>query len=68
VSLEVGGPADATRIVQVTVPEGQEPEIGSRGWAVAAPERVLLYRRDDGELVGSARSDATDPVLAAARN
>jgi multiple sugar transport system ATP-binding protein len=68
VSLEVGGPADATRIVQVTVPEGQEPEIGSRGWAVAAPERVLLYRRADGELVGSARSDATDPVLAAAGN
>jgi multiple sugar transport system ATP-binding protein len=68
VSLEVAGPADVTRIVQVTVPEGQEPEIGSRGWAVPAPERVLLYRRDDGELVGSARSDATDPVLAAARN
>ena len=57
VSLEVG-----ERIVQVTVPEGGEPEPGTRGWAVAAPERVLLYREDDGELVGSERA----PALAAA--
>ncbi|WP_232663058.1 ABC transporter ATP-binding protein [Pseudonocardia sp. TRM90224] len=53
VSLEVGA-----TIVQVTVPEGQEPPIGSRGWAVAAPQRVLVYRRDDGELVGSERAPA----------
>jgi multiple sugar transport system ATP-binding protein len=66
VSLEVPGGADGTRIVQVTVPEGQEPEIGSRGWAVAAPERVLLYRHDDGELVGSERAGAGEPVLAGA--
>jgi multiple sugar transport system ATP-binding protein len=65
VSLEVAGPADATSIVQVSVPEGEEPEIGSRGWAVAAPERVLLYRGDDGELVGSERT-ADNPILAAA--
>jgi multiple sugar transport system ATP-binding protein len=58
VSLEVG---DA--IVQVTVPEGQEPDPGTRGWAVAALERVLLYRGDDGELVGS---DRAAPALAAA--
>jgi multiple sugar transport system ATP-binding protein len=58
VSLEVG---DA--IVQVTVPEGEEPEPGARGWAVAAPQRVLLYRGDDGELVGS---DRAEPALAAA--
>ncbi|WP_433559950.1 ABC transporter ATP-binding protein [Pseudonocardia xinjiangensis] len=66
VSLEVPGGADGARIVQVTVPEGQEPEIGSRGWAVAAPERVLLYRHDDGELVGSERAGAGEPVLAGA--
>lgn len=51
VTLEVPG-----GLVQVTVPEGAEPEIGTRGWAVPAPERVLLYRRDDGELVGSERA------------
>jgi hypothetical protein len=64
VSLEVAG-ADAPSIVQVTVPEGEEPEIGSRGWAVAVPERVLLYRHDDGELVGSERT-VDDPALATA--
>ncbi|MDQ3401927.1 MAG: ABC transporter ATP-binding protein [Actinomycetota bacterium] len=51
VSIEVGEFS-----VQVTVPEGEEPEIGARRWAVAAPERTLLYRRDDGELVGSERT------------
>jgi multiple sugar transport system ATP-binding protein len=66
VSLEVPGAAGGASIVQVTVPEGQEPEIGSRGWAVAAPERVLLYRHDDGELVGSERAGAGEPVLATA--
>jgi multiple sugar transport system ATP-binding protein len=65
VSLEVAG-ADGPSTVQVTVPEGEEPEIGSRGWAVAVPERVLLYRHDDGELVGSKRIE-DDPALAAAR-
>jgi multiple sugar transport system ATP-binding protein len=64
VSLEVAD-ADGPSIVQVTVPEGEEPEIGSRGWAVAVPERVLLYRHDDGELVGSERT-VDDPALAAA--
>jgi multiple sugar transport system ATP-binding protein len=62
VSLEVTG-AEGPSIVQVTVPEGEEPEIGSRGWAVAVPERVLLYRHDDGELVGS-KQTADDAALA----
>ena len=63
VSLEVHGGA----IVQVTVPEGEEPEPGTRGWALAAPERVLLYRGDDGELVGSDRAPARpDPALTTA--
>jgi multiple sugar transport system ATP-binding protein len=66
VSLEVAG-AEGPSIVQVTVPEGEEPEIGSRGWAVAVPERVLLYRHDDGELVGSKRT-VDDPALATAGN
>jgi multiple sugar transport system ATP-binding protein len=61
VSLEV----DGDTIVQVTVPEGEEPEPGARGWAVAAPHRVLLYRAEDGELVGSDRP-ADVPVPAAA--
>ena len=62
VSLEAGD-----RIVQVVVPEGQEPAPGARGWAVAAPERVLLYRADDGELVGSERSPVpADAALTAA--
>jgi multiple sugar transport system ATP-binding protein len=63
VSLEVDGDPDGDTIVQVTVPEGAEPEPGTRGWAVAAPERVLLYRGDDGELVGS---DRAAPALATA--
>jgi multiple sugar transport system ATP-binding protein len=58
VSLEV---ADDT-IVQVTVPEDEEPEPGSRGWAVPAPQRVLLYRADDGELVGSGRAPSAEPA------
>jgi multiple sugar transport system ATP-binding protein len=62
VSLETDGDGnsdtDGDTIVQVTVPEGEEPEPGTRGWAVAAPERVLLYRADDGELVGSDRAAA----------
>jgi multiple sugar transport system ATP-binding protein len=62
VTLEVG-----EQVVQVTVPEGQEPEPGTRGWAVAAPERVLLYRAADGELVGSDRPDPALSAVGAAR-
>jgi multiple sugar transport system ATP-binding protein len=66
VSLELdGSTGDGGTIVQVTVLEGEEPEPGTRGWAVAAPDRVLLYRGDDGELVGSARAtEPADPALA----
>ena len=52
VSIEVG---EGT--VQVTVPEGEEPEVGAQAWAVAARERALVYRREDGELVGNVRAD-----------
>ena len=58
VSLDVAG-----SIVQVTVPEGAEPEPGAAGWAVPDPARVLLYRRSDGQLVGSpVQPGAPDPA------
>ncbi|WP_084961321.1 ABC transporter ATP-binding protein [Thermoactinospora rubra] len=44
VTLEVG-----EDLVQVTVPEGREPELGEAGCAVPRPDRALVYR--DGELV-----------------
>ena len=40
-------------IIQVTVPEESEPAIGSQAWVTASPERVLLYGKDDGELLGA---------------
>jgi multiple sugar transport system ATP-binding protein len=46
VSLEGGGLR-----AQVTVPEGREPAVGERGWLVPDPERILVYRKGDGELV-----------------
>jgi multiple sugar transport system ATP-binding protein len=39
--------------VQVAVPEGDEPEIGDLISVAASPDRAFLYRRADGELVGS---------------
>jgi multiple sugar transport system ATP-binding protein len=48
VSLEAG---DVT--VQVTVPEGSEPAVGARGWAVPQGDRVLVYRAADGELAAA---------------
>jgi multiple sugar transport system ATP-binding protein len=44
--------------VQVTVPEGRQPAVGDRAWVAPDPERLLVYREDDGELVGSAPSGA----------
>jgi multiple sugar transport system ATP-binding protein len=38
---------DGTR-VQVTVPEGRQPAVGDRAWVVPDPERLLVYRKDDG--------------------
>jgi len=65
VSLEVAyGAAPVT--VQVTVPEGEEPEPGTRGWVVAEAGRVLLYRRGDGLLVGSPAEPAPEPGADAA--
>ena len=61
VSLDVAG-----SIVQVTVPEGTEPEPGAAAWAVPHPGRVLLYRRSDGQLVGSpTQPDPAGPAPAA---
>lgn len=37
--------------VQVTVPEGEEPESGADLWVRPPPERSLVYRADDGGLV-----------------
>ncbi|MQA88389.1 MAG: ATP-binding cassette domain-containing protein [Streptosporangiales bacterium] len=57
VTLEAGG-ADGTAsaagpiAVRVTVPEGREFEIGSELWVTPPPDRSLIYRADDGELVG----------------
>ncbi len=46
--------------VQATVPEGQEPAVGERAYAVPDPERALLYRKDTGELVDAqAGTDAS---------
>ncbi len=39
--------------VAVTVPEGEEPELGDKGWVTTTPGRVLIYSAGDGELVGS---------------
>jgi multiple sugar transport system ATP-binding protein len=45
---------DGTR-VQVAVPEGRQPAVGDRTFVVPDPERLLVYRKDDGELVGADR-------------
>ncbi len=37
--------------VAVTVPEGEEPELGDKGWVTTTPGRVLIYDAEDGELV-----------------
>jgi multiple sugar transport system ATP-binding protein len=50
---------------QVAVPEGREPAVGERGWLVPDPERILIYRKRDGELVDGQerRSQASDHPL-----
>ncbi|QIS02688.1 ATP-binding cassette domain-containing protein [Nocardia brasiliensis] len=37
--------------VGVTVPEAQEPELGSAGWVVPQADRVLLYDAESGRLL-----------------
>ncbi|PZS35209.1 MAG: ABC transporter [Pseudonocardiales bacterium] len=39
--------------LRAVVPETDEPELGSTVWLMPAPGRALLYRGDDGELIGS---------------
>ncbi|HVU78631.1 MAG TPA: ABC transporter ATP-binding protein [Gaiellaceae bacterium] len=46
-------------VVQVTVDEGDEPAAGERVRVRPVPERALVYRADDGNLVGS---PATEPA------
>jgi multiple sugar transport system ATP-binding protein len=38
---------------QVTVAEGRQPAVGDRAFLAPDPERLLVYRKDDGELVGA---------------
>jgi multiple sugar transport system ATP-binding protein len=40
---------------QVTVPEGRQLAVGDRAFVVPDPERLLVYRKDDGELAGAAQ-------------
>ncbi|MCW2946377.1 MAG: transporter [Actinoallomurus sp.] len=46
VTLATSGPS-----VQVTVPEGREPEPGATIRVAPLPGRMLVYRADDGELI-----------------
>jgi multiple sugar transport system ATP-binding protein len=46
VTLATSGPS-----VQVTVPEGREPEPGATMRVAPLPGRMLVYRADDGELI-----------------
>jgi len=48
VTLERGA-----HLIGVVVPETDEPAVGSVGWLRPQPGRALLYRADDGELVGA---------------
>jgi multiple sugar transport system ATP-binding protein len=46
VTLATSGPS-----VQVTIPEGREPEPGATMRVAPLPGRMLLYRAGDGELI-----------------
>jgi multiple sugar transport system ATP-binding protein len=45
-------------LVGATVPEEDEPRAGDRAWLTPVPGRLLLYRGEDGELVGSPRTSS----------
>ena len=47
-SVEAGGVR-----AQVTVPDGRQPAVGDHTFVVPDPERLLIYRKDDRELVGT---------------
>jgi multiple sugar transport system ATP-binding protein len=51
---------------QVTVPEGRQPAVGDRAFVVPDPRRLLVYGRDDGELVAgqSAKDSAAQGLRA----
>ena len=51
---------------QVTVPEGRQPAVGDRAFLVPDPERLLVYRADDGELVAAGQPVATTRIEDAA--
>jgi multiple sugar transport system ATP-binding protein len=58
--------------VQVTVDDEQEPQMGERVRVLPLPHRALVYRAEDGELVGSPRievpaAEAAAPAAQAAR-
>jgi multiple sugar transport system ATP-binding protein len=55
VTLEANG-----LTVQATVPEGHEPAVGDRAYAVPDPKRSLLYRKETGELVRAAEDTRAD--------
>jgi multiple sugar transport system ATP-binding protein len=54
VSVEAG---DVT--VQVTVGESEEPAVGDRVRVQPAPQRTLVYRKEDGNLVGTPEPERT---------
>jgi multiple sugar transport system ATP-binding protein len=41
---------------QVAVPEGSQPAVGERAWLAPDPDRLLVYRKDTGTLVGGTGS------------
>ena len=43
--------------VQVTVEEGKEPAVGDSVRVRPTPQRALVYRAEDGNLVGSAAEE-----------
>jgi multiple sugar transport system ATP-binding protein len=45
--------------IKATTPEGEEPAVGDRAWAAPETARSLVYRAEDGELVGAPRLTAT---------
>ena len=49
--------------VQLTVEEGREPAVGDRVRVLPTQQRALVYRAEDGDLVGSPAAERT-PVEA----
>jgi multiple sugar transport system ATP-binding protein len=47
-------------LVQATVEDGAEPEVGEPVWVSPGIERAMVYRAADGELVGSPPAEPTE--------